>query len=277
MANLTGVTTNFITAKEGFTTTLASPVSSAATTVPLNSTAGYADGEIVALTVDPGSATAKQVFTGEVSGTSIINVKWTEGTNQAHAAGATVIDYVSATHQAAMAKGVSVSLNQDGTLKTITANKVVTTSITDASVTTAKLFNESVTLEKISTGTDMVYQTWTPTFTGFSASPAGGIYRYFKIGKMVTLHIRQPANGTSNSTGFTISLPVAAKVVTGLRFYGTGIVVDNSVNPTNPGALYINPDTDPNSLILYKDSAFTTFTASGGKALSAGTITYETT
>jgi hypothetical protein len=140
MANLSGVTTNFYaTAQEGFTTTTAGSVSSGAATVPLNSIGSFSNGDIVALTIEPASPSAKQVFTGMVSGTNIVNVKWTEGTNQAHAAGVTVIDYVSATHQALQTKGNLISHNQDGTIK-------------DNTITTAKLANNSVTPSKLSTG-----------------------------------------------------------------------------------------------------------------------------
>lgn len=147
MADLSGVTTNFFaTAQEGFTTTTSSSTASGATTVALNGMGDYVDGDVVALTIEPASASAKQVFTGVVSGLNVTNVKWTEGTNQVHAAGSTVIDYVSATHQAMQTKGNLVHSNPDGTLK---AGSVVSSTISDNSVTTSKVNDGAVTKAKL--------------------------------------------------------------------------------------------------------------------------------
>jgi len=155
MPDLSSVTTNFYaTSKEGFSTTTSSTVLSGAVTVPLNSTSGYVDGDVVSLTIDPASASTKQIFTGTVSGLNIINVKWTEGTNQDHAAGSLVVDYVSATHQALQTKGNLVHANADGTLK---SSAVTSTALADNSVTTAKILNSNVTPDKLATGAAKAY------------------------------------------------------------------------------------------------------------------------
>lgn len=120
MATVTSVTKHFPSAEEGFSTTLASTVSSGATTVPLNSVAGYTNGEVVVFVVDPTNVSKKQAFTGTIDtgGVQVTNVIWTEGTNQDHTAGATVVDYATATHISMMTKGILVHANQDGTLIT---------------------------------------------------------------------------------------------------------------------------------------------------------------
>jgi hypothetical protein len=120
MATVTSVTKHFTTPKEGFVTTLSGSIGSGAATVPLNSTSGYTNGDQVAFVVDPGDAAKKQVFHGEVSGLNIINVVWTEGANVAHSAGATVVDYVTATHWAALVKGLLVNHGQEGGHKSLT-------------------------------------------------------------------------------------------------------------------------------------------------------------
>lgn len=51
---------------------------------------------------------------------------------------------------------------------------------------------------------------WVPTFTGFSVAPVVVHARYIQIGKLVFFSIDM-GEGTSNATGFTITLPVAAK------------------------------------------------------------------
>lgn len=121
MATLTSVTKHFPTPKEGFTTTLASTIGSGAATVPLNSVTGYTNGDTVVMVVEPGNATNKQAFTGVVdtAGVQITNVVWTEGTNTTHTAGATVVDYVAATHMGMVSKGLLRDHNQSGYHKTL--------------------------------------------------------------------------------------------------------------------------------------------------------------
>jgi hypothetical protein len=119
--SVSGLSTNFFpSAQNGFTTSLASTIASAAATVPLNSVAGYTNGEIAVMVVDPTDASKKQTFTGVVDtgGIQLTSVKWTAGTNQTHTGGSTVVDYATATHISMMTKGITTSLSQDGTLKT---------------------------------------------------------------------------------------------------------------------------------------------------------------
>jgi len=85
--------------------------------VPLNSVTGFSNGEKVVFVVDPTDATKKQAFTGTIdtSGVQVTGVTWTEGSNTSHTAGATVVDYETATHWALYSKGVLVEHEQDGT------------------------------------------------------------------------------------------------------------------------------------------------------------------
>lgn len=124
MADVTSATKMFPTAKEGFTTTLASTISSGAATVPLNSVTGFSNGETVVLVIEPTDANKKQAFTGVVdtSGVQITNVVWTEGTNSGHTAGVTVVDYETATHWALFSKGLLRDHNQSGYHKTLKAD-----------------------------------------------------------------------------------------------------------------------------------------------------------
>jgi hypothetical protein len=95
---------------------------------------------VVALIVDPGVSGKEQTFTGTVdtSGVQITGVVWTRGTNTTHAAGATVVDYVSATHLAMISKGALVAHNQDGTPKSgATYPSPILTTPTIASFTNA--------------------------------------------------------------------------------------------------------------------------------------------
>lgn len=127
--SVASVVSHFPDAENGFSTTTSGSVPSGATTVGLNSVAGYTNGEPAVFVIDPTLST-KQTFTGivDTSGSQITSVVWTAGTNVAHSTGATVVDYATATHIAMMSKGIKVSHNQDGTIKT-TANIVPSGSI----------------------------------------------------------------------------------------------------------------------------------------------------
>jgi len=157
--SVSSVTNHFPSAENSFGTTTTSGITSGDTTVYLASLDGYDNGEVIVFVVDPTDATKKQAFTGVVNtGTlSITSVVWTSGTNQNHVLGATVVDYATATHISMISKGLSVSLDQDGTLKAgavdvaavLASNVVTTAKILDSNVTTAKIADDSVTAAKL--------------------------------------------------------------------------------------------------------------------------------
>lgn len=192
MPDLSGVTTNFFpSAKEGFTTTLNGTISSGATTVVLNSISGYTNGAVVVLVVDPTDSTKKQAFTGVVdtAGVQITGVVWTEGTNQTHTTGSTVVDYWTATHMSMVTKGILISHNQNGTLKSTAAYSPGGTDValadggTNASLTASNggIFYSTASAGAILSGTATANKalmsgasgapTWsTPTFPNASAT-----------------------------------------------------------------------------------------------------------
>lgn len=174
--SVSSVTSHFPDAENGFTTTTSGAVTAGATTVGLNSVAGYTNGEPVVMVIDPSNA-KKQTFTGimDTSGSQVTGVVWTAGTNVDHLAGATVIDTPTATHVAMMSKGIKVQHKQDGThANTITtdtinentsANGVTVDGLnikdsklnTNNSVVTNNITSDAVTATKIdwaSTGAD---------------------------------------------------------------------------------------------------------------------------
>jgi hypothetical protein len=135
--------------------------------------------------------------------------------------------------------------------------------------------NGSLTPDKLisGAGSTWVSQTWVPTITGFSSAPTGGLYYYQQFGKWVTLIIRQPNNGTSNATSFTISLPLNARTVTNMVWPGLGRAVDGGSSQTTPAGLSV--DSGASVLNIYPTYSFGNWTASSGKRLIFGTITYE--
>jgi len=109
------------------------------------------------------------------------------------------------------------------------------------------------------------------TATGISGSPSGSI-SYTRKGNIVTLTIPSGVfTGTSTSTAFTITgapiiiRPTASRV-------GLGRGVDNSAGLTNPISMEM---TTAGTLTISSDMAGGTWTASGTKAVSNTTITYN--
>lgn len=120
MADLSGVTENYFpTVSETFADTLSSTILALAVTVPVTNLSEYDDGDVVVLTVEPGTA-SEATCVGVKASTPyrLTSVVWTEGNlGVGHSAGATVIDYDSATHYNLLTKWAKLIANQDGTLK----------------------------------------------------------------------------------------------------------------------------------------------------------------
>ncbi len=140
MPDLTSVTTNLLAqVSETFSNNLSSSILAGAATVPVNSSSPFSNGDIVVLTVEPGTAN-QATFTGEVSGNSFINCIWTEGNLAAnHSSGKTVIDYDSATHYAMLVKAFGIEHEEDGTHGAITPTAISVSGQTWASAITGWL------------------------------------------------------------------------------------------------------------------------------------------
>ena len=242
--SVSSVTNHFPSAENGFTTTTSGAVSSGASTVGLNSVAGYTNGEVVVFIIDPSDATKKQAFTGiiDTAGVQVTNVVWTAGTNQSHDAGATVVDYYSATHISMITKGILVEHNQDGThdealITSRTAETTTTTSdlaliadasasnalkkvtldnlVPDSAIVTAKVADAAVTPAKLlaGTGTTWVWQTWTPTFVNLSGGTLN-YSKYIQIGKTVHFRLKYTLAGANISGAVTFTTPTS--IISGL-------------------------------------------------------------
>jgi hypothetical protein len=114
---------------------------------------------------------------------------------------------------------------------------------------------------------------YAPTFTGFSAAPAGGIYRWRADGRRIEIVIRQTADGTSNATTFTISAPVTAKAITDMTWRGVAGARDNTAALGDYSSLRVVQDTA--IIDAFTDANVGAWTNSGGKRILAGAIVYE--
>lgn len=121
------------------------------------------------------------------------------------------------------------------------------------------------------------WTTWSPTLVGWSADPASGIYRYCQIGKMVTMMIGQPTNGTSSATTKTISLPVTAATVAGtnMGWRAPAVVTDSTGNSFGIGVVLSAATTALFGLAYVANNTGGGFTATGNCKIFSCTLTYE--
>lgn len=120
------------------------------------------------------------------------------------------------------------------------------------------------------------WQTYVPTFGGFSVDPVGYFAWQYVNPHMVAVNIRCSANGTSNGTTLTVSAPIAAATRTNAAWNAPVLYwVDNGVAMAAgvaPGRATITSGS--NVITLYKDPAGTTWTGANGKRASF-TLIYE--
>lgn len=115
--------------------------------------------------------------------------------------------------------------------------------------------------------------TWTPTITGFSANPTSTVNRYQINWDNICIEVRQGAAGTSNATGFTMTMPFTAKTITNMVWACQHGGDDNSV--VLAAACYATIASGSNTLNLYKDLATTAWTGSGTKRTRTLQLFYD--
>lgn len=114
---------------------------------------------------------------------------------------------------------------------------------------------------------------WTPTLTGYSSDPTSVVNRFRISGREVQVAIRQAVNGTSNATTMSFSLPVTAATITNMVWKGMAGLVDNGAQLQTTGIISVaSAATTAN---VFRDETATAFTASAGKRLGVGFISYE--
>lgn len=107
---------------------------------------------------------------------------------------------------------------------------------------------------------------YTPTYTGFSADPGSLVCNFFVVGKMCFFNLYAGSNGTSNATGFTITLPIVAT----LGQWGAMRYIDNGVSGAAPGMWELSGST----MNFYKDWNGAAWTASGAKNVYLTSVGY---
>lgn len=110
--------------------------------------------------------------------------------------------------------------------------------------------------------------------TGFSVAPTA-THLYKIVGRKVIISRSSSAVGTSNTTGFTFTLPFSANVTDGILsgHQGMCFVQNNTANNATPGQLRFNNGS--NIVTAHLTFHGVAWTASGSKDLWFGDISYE--
>jgi len=111
---------------------------------------------------------------------------------------------------------------------------------------------------------------FTPTQTGYSANPTIGDCKYFREGRRVSFYYYESADGTSNATTKTLTLPFNA---TNAFTTAPAVVTNNAVVQTTYGICQTRAAS--NILDIYRDQAFGVWTASAAARIRRLLITYE--
>lgn len=127
----------------------------------------------------------------------------------------------------------------------------------------------AIAISKTALVTFTDWTAWTPTWGGFSANPTVTA-RYTQIGKFLFAYIITTANGTSNATNFTLTLPVAP--VNAQRFVCWS--VDNGAAVTTPSELRFTAASTTATVFKTFSGGAATWTASGEKAIYCN-VSYE--
>ena len=113
---------------------------------------------------------------------------------------------------------------------------------------------------------------WTPVFGGFSANPTSVYARYKIIHGAVRWIHRANADGTSNATTFTFTLPFTPKNNTNANSQVVVNAIDNGVSLAGAARCAFNNGSG-NVATVFKDMAAGAWTASGGKRIGGMQIT----
>jgi hypothetical protein len=114
--------------------------------------------------------------------------------------------------------------------------------------------------------------TYAPTPTGYSAVPTATVYQWAATATEITVNVREGTNGTSNAITMTIPLPATARTLTNGVWIGFGTAIDNGAQLTTPSQLLVL--SAGTAIVVAPSVAVTAWTATGGKRLGAGCVTY---
>jgi hypothetical protein len=106
---------------------------------------------------------------------------------------------------------------------------------------------------------------WTPTLTGFSSNPTSAAYSYKIIGNVVHFYIVQGGNGTSNSTGYTLTLPFTSLNDASHNPWFPCLGVNNGALLTTPAVFTVGSTA---TATIFRDWTTAAWTNVNGKRIS---------
>lgn len=226
----------------------------------------YFDTDDKLYTVDDAGAAKQVLQTGDV--TPFPTDGWTDVSDTWVYASASTFTIAGVDRTAIYTKGTRLRFKQGGGYKyavVLSSSFSTNTTVTIAVNTDYTIANAAITDNDYSYAAGPAgYPGWfafTPTWAGFSANP-GGTCKYNIVGNLVTYSLYGGV-GTSNSTSFTVTLPVPiASYYVGAFCVGSQIGVDN-------GASVIAYATcgSTTRLDFYKTLALGGWTGSGNKGI----------
>lgn len=227
----------------------------------------YFDTDDKLYTVDDAGAAKQILQTGDI--TSYPTDGWTDVSDTWVYASASTFTIAGVDRTAIYTKGTRLRFKQGGGYKyavvvssSFSTNTTVTIAVnTDYTIANAAITDNDYSYQANPAGYPHFFA-FTPTWAGFSANPAGAATRYSIIGNVINYQLFA-GTGTSNSTSFTITLPVAiasyyvGQFITGVAL---GVNAGTNVNTFITGGSTTRLD-------LYTSAALAGWTNSGNKGV----------
>lgn len=196
---------------------------------------------------------------------------WEDATDETWTyASATSFTIASADKTAQYSKGTRLKLTQSSTVKYFVVTSSSYSTNTTVNITGGSSYtftNAAVTSNYFSyMANPQGYPSsfsYTPVFTGFAADPTVAVSRFSVVGDTCTLSIALTADGTSNSTSFTVTVPIANNSGN-IANLCVATAIDNGTAQTAAPAARISSAST--TCTIYKNNDATTgWTNSGGK------------
>jgi len=144
------------------------------------------------------------------------------------------------------------------------AAAIAGTKLADSAITTVKIADEAVTPAKLlaGTGTDWVWQSWTPTWTNVSGGTLN-YAKYIQIGKTVHFRIKYTLGGAGVSGGIIVTTPTSinAGIDANNQIMNISALMFDTGTAGYPGIVRWNSST---TIQVYAANASGTYLATGG-------------
>lgn len=216
---------------------------------------------------------------GIVSGNDIASFTVIDGADTGNIVGDVVEMLPTAAWGQDLADALTAQHTRLGGHKSVTTDTLAVTAGTTlpaGDIGTADIADSAITQAKLSTIAGEVGGTWidysaTSTIVGWASFTVKQIF-YKQIGKVV--HVAVDLEGTSNASGITFTLPIAAS--THLNNYeGIPGLIEDVATAVGPGRWNITPAINPNLVTVFINAAGGGFNSSGTKVVRVANITYE--